>query len=366
MKTNHRRTPNSQNRGEPVSVTQINVVKLGLDVHADSIRVVRQLDHATPQPAQKFSPAQFLEWAQKQVRLAPEVYSCYEAGPFGYGMHRQIVDLGIENLVVRPQNWDELGKQVKTDKTDALALCQRLDRYVQGNRKALAVVRVPTPAEEAARWPSRQREQLLRERKRLEAQGRSLLLTQGLRVKGHWWQQKNWQLLAARLPVALATTLAITREIVQLVHEKVETLTTELEAAAASGRAKGVGALTTEVIGREVGNWQRFTNRRQVASYTGLCPSVYASGCRLVNGSITKHGNPRLRAALIELAWRLVNWQPHYPPVARWRGLLLDKKTPTGRKKKAIVAIGRHLAIDLWRLATGRCRAQQLQLVIAG
>ena len=366
MKTNHRRSTNSQDRGEPVSVTQINVVKLGLDVHADSIRVVRQLDHATPQPAQKFSPAQFLEWAQKQVRLAPQVYSCYEAGPFGYGLHRQLADLGIANLVVRPQNWDELGKQVKTDKTDALALCQRLDRYVQGNRKALAVVRVPTPAEEAARWPSRQREQLLRERKRLEAQGRSLLLTQGLRVKGHWWQQKNWQPLAAQLPVGLATTLAITREIVQLVHEKVETLAAELEAAAAPGWAKGVGALTTEVIGREIGDWQRFTNRRQVASYTGLCPSVYASGRRLVNGSITKHGNPRLRAALIELAWRLVNWQPHYPPVARWRVLLLDKKTPTGRKKKAIVAIGRHLAIDLWRLATGRCRAEQLQLVVAG
>ena len=92
---------------------------------------------------------------------------------------------------------------------------------------------------------------------------------------------------------------------------------------------------------------------------------MYASGHRLVNGSITKHGNPRLRAALIELAWRLVNWQPHYPPVARWRGLLLDKKTPTGRKKKAIVAIGRHLAIDLWRWRTGRCTMEELGWVPA-
>jgi transposase len=366
MKTNHRRYRNSQDRGEPVSVTQINVIKLGLDVHADSIRVVRQLDHATPQPAQKFSPAQFLDWAQQQVRLARKVCSCYEAGPFGYGLHRRLTALGIENLVVRPQNWDELGKQVKTDKTDALALCQRLDRHVQGNHKALAVVRVPSIEEEAARWPSRQREQLLRERKRLEAQGRSLLLTQGVRVKGPWWQQKNWQALVARLPAALATTLAITREVVQLVHEKVETLTAQLEAAAMKSRAKGVGALTTEVLGREVGDWNRFANRRQVASYAGLCPSVYGSGPRLVRGSIGKHGNPRLRAALIELAWRLVNWQPQYPPVAKWRSLLIDKKTPAGRKKKAIVAIGRHLAIDLWRLATGRCQAQQLQLVLAG
>lgn len=365
MKTNHCRRSISQSRGESVSVPQASVIKLGLDVHGDSVRVVRQLDHATPQPAQKFTPEQFLEWAKKQLRLAQKVHSCYEAGPFGYGLHRQLTALGIENIVVRPQNWDELGKQVKTDKTDALALCQRLDRYVQGNRQALAVVRVPTPAQEAARWPSRQREQMLRERKRLEAQGRSLLLTQGRRVKGRWWQKKNWQPLAAQLPAALAATLAITREVVELVHEKVEALTAQLEAAAAPGRAKGVGALTTEVVGREIGDWQRFTNRRQVASYTGLCPSVYASGRRLVNGSISKHGNPRLRAALIELAWRLVNWQPHYPPVAKWRELLLDKKTPSGRKKKAIVAIGRHLAIDLWRLATGRCRPQDLQLVLA-
>ena len=223
------------------------------------------------------------------------------------------------------------------------------------------MVRVPTPAQEAARWPSRQREQLLRERKRLEAQGRSLLLTQGLRVKGHWWQPKHWQPLAARLPAALATTLAITREIVQLVHEKVQTLTAELEAAAAPGRAKGVGALTTEVMRREIGDW------RALASSSGRqLHGVVSSGAAGAWSTLDHQtGNPDC-APPDRVGLALVNWQPHYPPVARWRALLLDKKTPSGRKKKAIVAIGRHLAIDLWRLATGRCRAQQLQLVVAG
>lgn len=386
MKTTHSREQNAQDRGAQVSVSSDNLVgvnnvnplsraspeyfgasliKLGLDVHAESIRVVRQFDHATPQPAQKFTHAQFLEWAAKQVKLADRVVSCYEAGCFGYVLHRKLVALGIENVVVRPQNWDELGKAVKTDKTDALALCQRLDRYVQGNRKALAVVRVPTPEEEAARWPSRQREQMLRERKRLEAQGRSLLLTQGIRVRGHWWQERNWRALVGLLCPALASTLEITREVLALVHQKVEALTQEMERAAAQSRAKGVGALTAEVLRREMCDWKRFNNRRQVASYTGLCPSVYASGKRMVQGSISKHGNPRVRAALIELAWRLVNWQPSYPPVAKRRDLLLNKKTASGQKKKAIVAIGRHLAIDLWRLATGRCRAEELKLVVA-
>src|SRR5260370_758257 len=126
-------------------------IKLGIDVHAESYRVVRQIDDSTPQPAQKFTPASFLLWAKKQFDQAEEVYSCYEAGPLGYSLHRALEAMGIHNVVIRPQNWDELKRGVKTDQTDALALVQRLDRYVQGNQRALAVVRVPTPAQELAR-----------------------------------------------------------------------------------------------------------------------------------------------------------------------------------------------------------------------
>ena len=168
-------------------------IKLGIDVHADSYRVVRQIDNATPQPAQKFAPKEFLDWARKQLSLADEVYTCYEAGPFGYGLHRELEAAGIHNVVVRPQNWDELRKGVKTDKTDALALVQRLSRYVDGNRKELAVICVPTPAQELARTESRFREQLMGHRLRLEAQGRSLMLYYGARVKGCWWQNKGWE-----------------------------------------------------------------------------------------------------------------------------------------------------------------------------
>ena len=80
------------------------LIKLGLDIHADSYRVVRQIDNATPQPAQKFSPAEFLKWLPKQRLLAEKVASCYEAGPFGYSLHRQLLQMGVENVVVRPQN----------------------------------------------------------------------------------------------------------------------------------------------------------------------------------------------------------------------------------------------------------------------
>jgi transposase len=281
-------------------------------------------------------------------------------------LHRKLVALGIENVVICPQNWDERGKGVKTDPLDALAMVGRLDQYVNGHRRALAVVRVPTEAEEQARWVSRLREQVRRHRQRLEAQGRCLLLTQGIRVSGRWWQAARWEVLAAPLPAALVAVLTVTRDLAQAAHERVEALTAQLEAVADPVRPRGLGGLTREVLRREMGDWKRCTNRRQVASLTGLCPRVYSSNQTVRMGSISKHGNPRLRHALVELAWRVVIWQPQYPPVARWRSLLLDRKAPKSGKKKAIVAIARRLAIDLWRLETGRCRAETLGLVMIG
>jgi hypothetical protein len=76
------------------------VIKLGIDVHLARYVVVRQIEGGAPQPPQRFSPRQFLEWAKKQTALAKQVYSCYEAGPFGYRLHRKLKELGITNYVV--------------------------------------------------------------------------------------------------------------------------------------------------------------------------------------------------------------------------------------------------------------------------
>ena len=148
-------------------------IKLGIDAHAKWYYVARQLDGATPQPVQKMDLDGLLHFVAKQQRLAREVHTCYEAGAFGFYLHRKLVAMGVHNLVVQPQDWDERGKGVKTDRIDALALCQRLDRYVRGNRKAFSVVRVPSEEEERDRAISRQRGQLARERQRLQAMVRT-------------------------------------------------------------------------------------------------------------------------------------------------------------------------------------------------
>jgi hypothetical protein len=168
------------------------VIKLGIDVHLDRYVVVRQIDGGAPQPPQRFSPTQFLAWAKKQTALAKQVYSCYEAGPFGYGLHRQLKEWGITNYVIRPRDWDEYGKKVKTDKRDAKQMVLNLDRYVAGNSEAFCVVRVPTQAQEQARSRSRQRESLQKEKQRLAAQGRSHALYYGAHLKGAWWTESLW------------------------------------------------------------------------------------------------------------------------------------------------------------------------------
>jgi transposase len=159
--------------------------------------------------------------------------------------------------------------------------------------------------------------------------------------------------------------LGNSRPLLLALQEKIGALTLQLQVAAASKQPRGLGAMTSVIIDREIGDWRRFNNRRQIASYTGLCPGEYSSGNTRLQSCVTKHGNPRLRAALVELAWRLVRFQPNYKPILKWKRLLGKGALATGAaRKKAIVAVARQLAVDLWRVRTGRCKPEVLGLEI--
>jgi transposase len=336
------------------------VIKLGLDVHSSSIVVVRQIDALAPQPAQRFAVEQFPGFVRRQLANAEMVHSCYEAGPFGYVLHRQLVGLGVHNLVVRPRDWSTYGEGVKTDSRDAAALCSCLDRHLAGNRGALAVVRVPSEVEEQARSVGRQRQSLGRERARLMVQGKSAARLRGQLLPTNWWEPKVFPKLD--LPADLHTQLGIWQRVLLSIDAELQALTLQLQQAAPVGVPVGLGAMTWELLTREVGDWHRFSNRRQVASYTGLCPSEHSSGRSRIQGSITRHGNPRVRHLLIEAVWRLCKFQPQYRGIAKWHDALTAMHLSSARKKKIIVAIARQLAIDLWRLATARTTAAALGL----
>ena len=135
-------------------------------------------------------------WVKKQTAFAEVVHSVYEAGPFGFVLHKRLVALGFKNFVVRPRNRDEYGQKVKTDQRDALALLSCLARYLAGNTGALTVIRGPTDAEERARSVSRQREQLLAERKRLAAQGLGAARYSGFDLPEEWSAREKVRCIA--------------------------------------------------------------------------------------------------------------------------------------------------------------------------
>ena len=338
-------------------------IKLGIDVHQDFYVVVEQVGGSNPKPPQRFQKEAFLHWAARlKQKSGAQVHGVYEACGFGFSLQRKLSALSIKCYVVCPQKLDEQNRRVKTDGLDAKALCLKLDRFVQGNRAALAIVRVPTEAEEQLRAIHRQREQLVKARKQLEAQGRSLLVNHGLEPVQNWWKPRTFA--ALQVSDWMKELLQNSQSILLGLQEKIAALTVQLQSAAAPNQPRGLGKMTSVIIDREIGDWHRFHNRRQIASYTGLCPGEYSSGNTRLQSCVTKHGNPRLRAALVELAWRLVRFQPDYHPVRKWRQILAKGALTTGAaRKKAIVAVARQLAVDLWRIKTGRLRAEELGLI---
>ena len=106
-KSNKKQTKTQANVSQPDPKAE--TIKLGIDVHLDRYVVVRVMDGGTPQPPQRFKPPEFLLWVAKQITLAEKVFTCYEAGPFGYSLHRKLEKMGITNYVVRPRDWDEYG-----------------------------------------------------------------------------------------------------------------------------------------------------------------------------------------------------------------------------------------------------------------
>ena len=102
-----------------------------LDVRLLEHVVAMQYDGHSPKPLQRFRLKDLLVWVQKQIAQGWRIVSCYEAGPFGYGLPRQLETLGVTNYVIRPRNRDEQNKRVRTDRTDALSLLTALDRFVR-------------------------------------------------------------------------------------------------------------------------------------------------------------------------------------------------------------------------------------------
>lgn len=227
----------------------------------------------------------------------------------------------------------------------------------------MRVVRVPSVQEEQLRAQSRQYDQLVATRKATAAQGRALVLSQGYgMMSGAWWRPIAYRKWAPHLPEWLKGQLEVWQANLSLLDHQIAQQKKELAKGSKEALPKGFGALTMVQLDREIGDWARFSNRRKMACFGGFVPRERSTGENQRFGSITKVGSARIRTPIIELVWRLPLFQPNYLPVVQWREALCGKNKVL--KKKAAVAVGRRVLIDIWKMRTGRITAQELGLIL--
>jgi transposase len=338
-------------------------IAIGIDVHLKSYQAARKIDNGAVGVAQNFrSKEALLLYLGKQLEQAEQVVVVYEAGPLGYTLYRELKAMGLECVVCAPHSAEQKRTRRKNNTIDARTLTSNLSNYLNGNQHSLALVRVPTPEQEQARCGSRNHDWLVAERKRIGARGNSLLLSQGYGSWSNWWRAKSFERLSKSVAPWVVELLASWVSVLRELDKKILEVKLSLAKACQGPRPKGAGALSLVQLEAELLDWNLYPNRRKLSCLTGMVPSEWSTGNTQRLGAITKVGVPALRRIITEMVWRFILFQPQYQAVQKWRSVL--ESTNRALKKKALVAIGRQLMVDLWRLKTGRITAPELNLIM--
>ena len=309
--------------------------------------------------------------AKEKFKLPNEtkVISCYEAGRDGFWIHRHLEEQGINNHIVDSSSIkvDRRARRAKTDRLDGDKLLKQLILHVRGDEK-LQVVRVPTEAHEDERRRHRERERLTREKTGHTCRIKALLNLYGIKCKNPG--KKGWKSYIENIRDWKGELLQayqkqeLLREIdrLEMVKKQLKDLETDMwnelkaEGDQSSSsvmikqlmRLKGVGKVSSWILIKEWFAWRKFKNRREVGAAAGLVGSPYDSGDSRKEQGITKAGNRRIRALMVELAWSWLRYQPD-SELTKW---FMERFNGKRSRKIGIVALARRLLIAIWRYVT--------------
>ena len=302
---------------------------------------------------------------------------CYEAGPCGYGIQRQVSATGHECVVVAPSLIPRrAGDRIKTDRRDAASLA-RLHRAGE-----LTAVWVPDARHEAMRDMARARLDAVHSLRRARQQLSGFLLRQGCHYGRPAWT-KLYRRWLAGLKFEQAVHHIVLEDYIAAVEAaeaRRDRLTTQIQAmlpgwrlapvVAALQTMRGMALVTAATLITELGDLSRFANPRQLMAYLGLVPSEHSSGASVRRGGITKAGNGAARRLLIEAAWsyrfparisrELLLRQENQPKPIRdiaWKGQVrlcarYRKLARTGKPANVVTtAIARELTGFVWAIA---------------
>lgn len=353
---------------------------VGLDAHKDSIAVA--VCEAGREPSRfvgTLGPdVQGVLKALRKYGPAQHVSVVYEAGPTGYGLHRELSRRGYQCEVIAPSLIPRrAGERIKTDRRD----CARLAELSRAGE--LRAIWVPDEAHEAMRNLWRAREDAVNMRLKVRQQLKAFLLRQDRRYAGKTsWTKMHQRWIADQRFGHPADQIALTEYqlAVQAAQERVQRMTAALQQAvqgwrfepvvAALRALRGIDIVSAIGLVCEIGDINRFATARQLMGYLGLVPSEHSSGNSVRRGSITKTGNTHARRLLTEAAWNyrfparmsneLRNRSKALPPGIRthaWKaqvrlcGRFAQLSGRGVQANKVCVAVARELAGFIWAIA---------------
>jgi len=294
------------------------------------------------------------------VSAEARVHSCYEAGRDGWWLHRWLLEHGIDNIVVDSASIEvnRRARRAKTDRLDGEKLLAMLLRH-HGGERVWSVLHEPTPEDEDARRAHRELERLMHERTAHANRIGSLLVLHNLRPRiviggrdwATWWDAHGMQVppeLRAELERESARLALVKQQIKALEAARRQSLEDGKQPMVAQlAKLRAIGPKGAWVLVKELFGWRRFANRRELAGCLGLAPTPYDSGASQVEQGISKAGNKRARALLVELAWGWLRLQPA-SALTQWFYRRFAA-AGTRMRRVGIVALARRLAIALWR-----------------
>lgn len=361
-------------------------VYVGLDVHKETIAVAI----ARPgrgEPEYRGEVSHRGKAVEKLIgRLSREfdgvvMLFCYEAGPCGYGLYRQILGWGHDCEVVAPSLIPKKpGERIKTDRRDALKLAGLL------RAGELTGIWVPDEEQEAMRDLCRARADMKSQEHKARQQLNAFVLRHGHHWPGNktrWtashynWLESlkfthDWQQVV--LQEYIDAVKAASRRVADMMGEMLRVLPQWRLAPVVDALTalRGIDKLSAMTLLAELGDISRFQSPRQLMAYLGLVPGEHSSGGRRRQGAITLTGNGHARRTLVESAWsyrfparqtahlkrkavdasaeaKAIAWRAQKRLCGRYRTL-----TRVGKNTKLVcVAIARELAGFIWDIVCG-------------
>ena len=325
------------------------------------------------------TPAAVERFVRKLARKHPRLHFGYEAGPTGYGLHRQLVSLGHACEVVAPSLIPKRpGEHVKTNRRDAISLARLL------RAGELKGIWVPDEVHEAVRDLVRAREAAGEDLRKKRQQLQSFLLRHGRTFTGHKaWSPAHSRWLAAQRFEHPAQQIVFQDQVDVIADagkrlERLDAHLVELvptwsmaPVVAAYQALRGVSFIVAVTFVSEVGDVRRFDSPRQLMAFLGLVPSERSTGESVKRGGLTLAGNRRARRVLVEGAWsyrhparvtetirarleglpkavREIAWKAQTRLCARYR-----RMTAAGKKAPIVIAaIAREMAA-FWQRSCG-------------